>query len=620
MKRTKLHLYLLPFLFLLAGCKTSQLPPANYYNPVFDQSNKKYIRTASNRVDLDTLVLIRSNLREITEVFIDTLRISNLFIIERADLVAPLELINEKPPSYDTFLVVTNYNYVANYINTLFPVIPDSVLNKLQNISGSVLPNLDSLNATPSTKPGVKEKGEELKAKEETKESNNTDWIPMFLLSKTNRQAAKSRKLIEQNLAHAQEKKLQENEAAENGLADQSTKNESGLNGQNLQNGKATVKQPPKIIKQFYTKEEILKDSTRDLLDAASILDDLLTEAVWEIGDSIPFYQVKSAYFLDSALVFYFDTIYEKIFDPEKVVPQLAYDSLVKVHLDTIYDEFELFINETIIFKVHHPEIDDIYIPMVKVQGGTFKFGSNEYDDDERNAHNVSVSSYLLGRYEVTNKLFTYILNDMKCDSLGFIDGIKVIDLQHPLTKIRQDKFTKRFEVVDGYDDYPVVNVSWIGAQMFCKLAGGRLPSEAEWEYAAKGGIYAKRVYNNHLQTDYDYVNLYPGGNYMSDLGWIVDNSRGQVWIGGRKLPNELGLYDLGGNVWEWCYDNYSKDFLKRNGKSNNPMCLEGGTNRVNRGGSWSSDAVYCRSTNRNFLNQFAYNQYLGFRYMREWK
>lgn len=625
--RIKYIFYCLLFTFL-NGCKTQEVvPEANYYKPVFDQTKKEYIRTASNQVNLDTLVLIRSNLREVDEVFEDTFRTRDQFIITMGELAVPVELINEKPPTYDTSLIVADYRFTAAYVNSVFPVIPDSLRLQFGLVSDSLA--ADTLNLVADSLKGIVDSTELIEEQQDTsklvmpektsevKKKDLSRFIPAFLLSKEKREARKSRKEIDRNLQLSQERKTMQDSLTDETVAADSIQEEIAFADTVSADTIESVTEPEKLL---YTREEILSDSTRDLLDADIILNKLIADAVWFVGDTIPVYQISTNYFLDSSLVLYFDTLFVKVFDSTKVVPQLPFEELVEEQTDTIVDNWEYQLKEVITFKVFHPEIDDVYMPMVKVQGGTFKIGSNEFDEDERPAYKLRVSNFLLGKYEVTNRLFCYFLNDMRCDSLGYIDGLKVIDLFHPLTKIKQDPVTEKFFTLQGYDDYPVVNVAWIGAQMFCKIYGGRLPTEAEWEYAAKGGIYAKRVYTNREKTDYDYVNRFAGGNYMGDLGWFVDNSRGQVWAGGKKLPNEMGLYDMCGNVWEWCYDQYDKTFYRRNNKSKNPMCLDGGLNRVNRGGSWSSDATYCRITNRNYLNQYRYNQYLGFRYMREWR
>jgi formylglycine-generating enzyme required for sulfatase activity len=280
-----------------------------------------------------------------------------------------------------------------------------------------------------------------------------------------------------------------------------------------------------------------------------------------------------------------------------------------------IRDRDQLIHNEKVVFQVFYKEEDDVFIDMVRVQGGNFKIGSNEFDDDERPQYGLDLSSFLIGKYELTNKIFCSFLNYIHCDSLGKKGRLKIIDLNSRYTKIYYDKPTERFFVMKYYEEYPVVNVSWAGASLFCKTMGGSLPSEAEWEYVARGGIYAIRYYINADKTDYDYEFRFAGGNSMSDVGWFVDNSDGSCQYKGSLMPNQLGIYDLCGNVWEWCYDNYDKEFYKRNSDGTDPICINGSGKRVNRGGSWSSDAQYCRITNRNYLDEFDYNPFLGFRF-----
>ncbi|MBN2805512.1 MAG: SUMF1/EgtB/PvdO family nonheme iron enzyme [Prolixibacteraceae bacterium] len=584
-------------LWVMAQCKTPE--PARVYTPVFDQTTRQYVKTTPHRPDLDTSVLIRSNVLENLVIALDTISLEEQFTLESAELAVPLELINEKPPLYDTFLVVADYRYPASYVDLLFPVIPLAIIEAMtsdQNGSSDTLhPEQLSLSeVSPNKKPMVSESAPSHKASKK----------PSIFLSKKERLARKNRKEIDKILALKQAETSEGktvNVVQEEVLAD------------------TILAAEPLVVKEIYTRDEILADTTRDLLDATNILDQHLSEVAWKIGDSIPFYHGMDSYFLDSSLIILYDTVYVEVIDSSRMVPQLSFDSLTNIQLEKLELVFRFYVNERLIFKVFHPEIDDVFIDMIRVQGGDFKLGNNEFDDDERPATALTVSSFLLSQYEVTNKLFCYFLDDQLCDSLGQIEGIPVIDLDHPETRIQRNRFTGKFTVSGGYDEYPVVNVTWIGAQMFCKYAGGRLPSEAEWEYAARGGIYARRFYLNAAKTDYDYVNRYAGGNYLGELGWFVDNSRGQVWVGGRKHPNELGLYDMSGNVWEWCYDKYSKDAYKRINRSRNPMFLEGGNLRVNRGGSWSSDALYCRVSNRNFLDQYGKNQYLGFRLMREW-
>lgn len=557
--KPKYYWILLPLITIVfVACNSTRKQATRVYHPYFDQTKTNYIKTPSSRgVKLDTTVMVRSNLRDTVAYYVDTLYLTENFKFESGNLAVPLELINEKPPTYDTFLVAKQFYFIADFVDALFPVIPDTLLDILSI-------KQDSINSN------------------EMKEV--ADTIMLFQSDSL-------------NLVHLKDSL---NMVSRDSL---------------LVSSPIIVKE----IKSLYTISEILGDSTRDLLDADSILNALIIEAPRKLGDTILANSDTPNWFLDSVLLLMYDTISMEVFDSSKIVPQLPFDVLSKTEIvDTILN-IKIPLTDSVIFRIFHPEEEDVYIEMVRVAGGTFKIGNNYLDEDERPSYKLRVSNFLLSKYEVTNKLFCFFLNDLNCDSSGEIDGIKVIDLEHPKTHIQRSRFTGKFSPKNGFDEFPVVNVSWIGAQMFCKVAGGRLPSEAEWEYAAKGGIYAKRFYTDLRKDDYDYVYSYAGGEYMGELGWFVDNSFGDIHVGGRMKPNELGLYDISGNVWEWCYDKYNKEFYSRNDDSSDPMCLTGPNVRVNRGGSWSSDAMYCRVTNRNYLNQYSYNPYLGFRYMRKW-
>jgi formylglycine-generating enzyme len=140
--------------------------------------------------------------------------------------------------------------------------------------------------------------------------------------------------------------------------------------------------------------------------------------------------------------------------------------------------------------------------------------------------------------------------------------------------------------------NHPVIHVSWNDASEYCNwlsLKTGksyRLPTEAEWEYAAKGGSQSRGY-------------TYSGSNNAGDVAWCMENSGNETHPVGQKQPNELGIYDMTGNVWEWCSDWYGKDYYAGS-PSNNPKGPSTGWNRVYRGGSWGNDARYCRAARRN--------------------
>ena len=198
---------------------------------------------------------------------------------------------------------------------------------------------------------------------------------------------------------------------------------------------------------------------------------------------------------------------------------------------------------------------------MVYVKGSTFQMGctseqGSDSQDDAKPVHSVTISSFYLSATEVTNAQYCEFLNAYGSDTVksGEYSGQPMI-IEWPWGVKRSD--IASWQPQTGYENHPAVPISWVGANEYCQWRGVRLPTEAEWEYAARGGQNGKST-------------KYAGSNNIDDVAWYCDNSsvanssrEGKRWTMPvkQKAPNELGLYDMSGNVWEWCVDWYKADF-----------------------------------------------------------
>ena len=229
--------------------------------------------------------------------------------------------------------------------------------------------------------------------------------------------------------------------------------------------------------------------------------------------------------------------------------------------------------NQTII-------VNGVSFTMIAVEGGTFQMGAtseqgSDASDGEKPVHSVTLSDYYIGETEVTQELWQAVMGS------------------NP----------SRFS---GNPQRPVEQVSWNDCQEFIKklnqLTGKnfRLPTEAEWEYAARGGNKSKGY-------------KYSGSNTIRNVAWYTDNSSSQTHDVKTKQANELGIYDMSGNVWEWCQDWYNSNYYSSS-LENNPTGPASGSHRVLRGGGWLSFARSCRVSHRNYDIPGSRDGSIGFR------
>jgi formylglycine-generating enzyme required for sulfatase activity len=245
---------------------------------------------------------------------------------------------------------------------------------------------------------------------------------------------------------------------------------------------------------------------------------------------------------------------------------------------------------------------------MVRVNGGTFIMGclegrDKDCQDDEKPTHKVTLSSFYISKTEVTNAEFAEFLNDVNDNPTQYnYPKENIVEYDFGLKKNTSNGQTI-WAPAKGYDDYPVVGVSWNWANAYCIWLSNktrqkyRLPTEAEWEYAARGG--GKQTYT------------YAGSNTVDEVAWYNSNAGSKTHPVGEKKANELGLYDLSGNVWEWCegwYGDYFSD------TQINPNGLTSGTLKVCRGGSWFNDPQNLRIADRSVGTPDIHNSRIGFR------
>ena len=209
---------------------------------------------------------------------------------------------------------------------------------------------------------------------------------------------------------------------------------------------------------------------------------------------------------------------------------------------------------------------------MLEVKGGTFQMGSEDEDayEDEKPVHPVKVSDFWMGEYVVTQALWKAVMGEENAPF--YFQGDK-----RPAERVSWETINREF--------LPRLN----------EMTGENyhLPSEAEWEYAARGGIH-------------QFPFKYTGSNRLKEVAWYFKNSHRESKPVGLKKPNALGLYDMSGNVYEWCADWHGSDYYQEcldAGVVENPTGRTQGSYRVVRGSSWLNFPWYCRVSSRSDLS-----------------
>ncbi|MCF7911177.1 MAG: formylglycine-generating enzyme family protein [Candidatus Cloacimonetes bacterium] len=265
-------------------------------------------------------------------------------------------------------------------------------------------------------------------------------------------------------------------------------------------------------------------------------------------------------------------------------------------------------------FAVDHPEV--LNIPtmiritaddrngegiesMIFVEGGLFEMGDqfNEGNDDELPVHNVTLSNFYIGQYEVTQGEYEAVMGSNPAHSYGVGDYYPV----YYVTWYNAVQYCNALSEIEGLT--PCYNLSDWSCDF--SVDGYRLPTEAEWEYAARGGLNWEDNYRYSGTTD-----------NLGDYAWYYNNSGSQTHEVGTKEPNQLNIYDMSGNVCEWCNDWYSSSYYGSS-PSSDPTGPDNGSERMVRDGFWNNYASYCRVADRHGDHPSTSQDSVGFRILR---
>ncbi len=255
---------------------------------------------------------------------------------------------------------------------------------------------------------------------------------------------------------------------------------------------------------------------------------------------------------------------------------------------------------------------------MVYVSGGTFLMGAKNQEANEKPVHNVSLDSFYISSTEVTQAEYFSVMNENFSQSLGdgrpveevswydaivFCNRLSILNELEPVYALNGETDPEKWGSVPRLNSDESIKSEWKKISWNKNANGYRLPTEAEWEYASR-------------EASFDEGKIFSGSDDLKSVAWTQENSGGKSHDCGTKNPNRLGLFDMNGNVWEWCWDWYGR--YKENGVSNPDGMNENASGRkVRKGGSFKSEEIFCRNTNRASSYPEIRGRDLGFRIAR---
>jgi len=277
--------------------------------------------------------------------------------------------------------------------------------------------------------------------------------------------------------------------------------------------------------------------------------------------------------------------------------------------------------------------VSDFAVPapppgMVTIPAGAFIMGDAQGDIDEKPAHEVALNAYYMDKYEVSNAQFCRFLNataNIKHDHSWFLIDVEYVTVHERSGRSYTAKNDEngilhkngRYVVITGHEQEPVVNVTWYGARAYAKWAGKRLPTEAEWEYAARGGLEGKHYPWGDGSPDGKHCNFADKNCFRDWADESVDDGYEKCAPVTAFLSTGYGLHNMAGNVYEWCEDWYGERYYTASPRQNPNGSLTG-SERIIRGGDFRSTAKELTVYHRRHREPDWYESYLGFRCVKD--